>query len=80
MAKRKWYRRRLRYFLKTLTYKTLSLLITIGAGWIITGNIAVGLSLGVIEITLKLGVYYAHEEVWYYFRNRKRKKHSKKNK
>ena len=74
MVKRKWYKRRLRYFLKTITYKTLSLLITVTAGWLLTGNMAIGLSLGVIEITLKLGVYYVHEEVWYYFRNKKRNK------
>ena len=60
-----WLRRRLRYIVKSLTYKTLSVLITFFAGWLLTGDPRIGLTLGVIEVTLKLAVYYAHEEVWH---------------
>ena len=59
-----WFKKRLRFLVKTLTYKTLSVLITILAVWIMTGNPMIGLTLGLIEITVKLLVYYLHEEIW----------------
>ena len=75
-----WFRRRLRYIVKSLTYRTISVLITFFAGWLLTGDPIIGLTLGLIEVTLKLAVYYAHEEVWHKikFGKRKRKKILKK--
>ena len=61
---KKWVKNRLRYIFKTITYKTISIAITILAGWILTGNAAIGLSLGLVEVTVKLFIYYIHEEIW----------------
>lgn len=66
MKKRKrWFKNRLRYVFKTITYKTLSVTITILAGWLLTGNMAIGLSLGIIEVTIKLFIYWLHELAWH---------------
>lgn len=59
-----WFNNRLRFIFKTITYKTLSIAITILAGWMLTGSVAIGLSLGLVEVTVKLLVYYLHEEAW----------------
>ena len=59
-----WFRKRLRFIVKTLTYKFLSVLITILAVWLMTGDPMIGLTLGLIEVTIKLLVYYIHEEIW----------------
>ena len=80
-----WFKKRLRFLVKTLTYKTLSVLITILAVWIMTGSPMIGLTLGLIEITVKLLVYYIHEEIWGKIdfgvpRCRKKKKKKKKKK
>ena len=69
-----WFKRRLRYIVKSLTYRIISSLITFLAGWLITGDILIGLTLGIIEITFKLAVYYAHEEIWHKIRFGKKKK------
>ena len=61
---KRWVKNRLRYVFKTFTYKTISIAITILAGWLLTGSPAIGLSLGLVEVTVKLFIYYQHEEVW----------------
>lgn len=61
---KRWVKNRLRYVFKTFTYKTISIAITILAGWLLTGSPAIGLSLGLVEVTVKLFIYYLHEEVW----------------
>ena len=83
-----WFKKRLRFIVKTLTYKFLSVLITILGAWLITGNPMVGLTLGLLEITVKLLVYYIHEEIWgkikfcvpYCKKKRKRRRKKKKKK
>ena len=83
-----WFKKRLRFIVKTLTYKFLSVLITILGAWLITGNPMVGLTLGLLEITVKLLVYYIHEEIWgkikfgvpYCKKKKKRKRKKKKKK
>ncbi len=75
-----WFKKRVRFLLKTLTYKTLSVAITILAAWILTGNPMVGLTLGIIEVTVKLLVYYVHEEIWGVIKLGKETKKKKKKK
>jgi len=87
--RKKWFKNRLRYIFKTITYKTLSVIITILAGWVLTGNMAIGLSLGMVEITIKLFIYWLHELAWHkidygkdfkikYIKQRKKKRRVKK--
>lgn len=74
----RWWRKRIRFILKTVTYKVLSILITVVAAWTLTGDPMVGLTLGFIEATIKVIVYYVHEEIWYSAR-KAFKKHKKSN-
>lgn len=55
----------IRAILKSLTYKSLSTVSTFLAGWLITGNIAIGMTLGIFEVTFKLLLYFVHEKVWF---------------
>ena len=42
----------IRAILKSLTYKSLSTISTFFAGWLITGNIAIGMALGYLKSLL----------------------------
>ena len=74
-------RETIRALLKSLTYKSLSTISTFLAAWFITGNLAIGMTLGLFEVTFKLLLYYLHEKVWFkvnygmkYSKNKKDKK------
>lgn len=49
---------------RALTARVVSLLITSLVGWLVTGNPLIGLSIGLVDMTIKIGVYYCHETVW----------------
>lgn len=34
-------------------------------GWLITGDIKLGLTIGGFEVFTKMGLYFFHERVWY---------------
>jgi len=55
----------IRALLKSLTYKSLSTISTFVAGWLITGSLAIGMTLGIFEVTFKLLLYFLHEKVWF---------------
>jgi len=55
----------IRALLKSLTYKSLSTISTFVAGWLITGSLAIGMTLGIFEVTFKLLLYFVHEKVWF---------------
>ena len=55
----------IRSVLKSLTYKSLSTISTFLAAWLITGNLAIGMTLGLFEVTFKLLLYFFHERIWY---------------
>ena len=54
-----------RHVAKTLTWRLVGTIDTILLGWIITGNPAVGLTIGGFEIITKMILYYVHERVWF---------------
>lgn len=58
-------RENIRAILKSLTYKSLSTISTFVAGWLITGSLAIGMTLGIFEVTFKLLLYFVHEKVWF---------------
>jgi len=49
---------------KTLTWRTLSLVITASIAWIITREASFAVKIGVLDFCIKLGSYYLHERVW----------------
>jgi len=54
-----------RHILKTLTWRMIGTIDTIFLGWIITGNLKTGMTIGGIEVVTKMILYYLHERFWY---------------
>ena len=53
-----------RSFGKSVTWRVCATLTTMILVWIFTGNLTIALSLGIVEIIIKMLVYYFHERVW----------------
>ena len=56
---------RKRHILKTITWRALGTIDTILLSWFISGNAAIGFSIGGAELFTKMILYYAHERIWY---------------
>tara|TARA_R110000824_G_scaffold241745_1_gene430506 strand:- start:131 stop:352 length:222 start_codon:yes stop_codon:yes gene_type:complete len=56
---------RFRHILKTLTWRTVGTIDTVLLGWFVTGDPAVGMTIGSLEVFTKMLLYYTHERVWY---------------
>lgn len=50
---------------KTLTWTVISVSITTVIGWAITGNVYIGIGIGLTDRVIKMGIYYAHERFWH---------------
>ena len=53
-----------RSLLKTISWRLIGTLDTILISWIITGQIALALSIGSIELVTKMVLYFFHERIW----------------
>lgn len=56
---------RVRHLLKTVTWRIVGTIDTMILGWLITGKIEMGLTIGGMELFTKMALYYLHERVWY---------------
>jgi len=56
-----------RHIAKTITWRLIGTIDTIILSWIITGNLAVGMTIGGVEVITKMVLYFLHERVWYKF-------------
>jgi uncharacterized membrane protein len=54
-----------RHIAKTITWRIVGTIDTMLLGWIVSGDIKIGLSVGGLELITKMGLYYIHERVWY---------------
>jgi adenylylsulfate kinase len=54
-----------RHIAKTITWRIVGTLDTMMLGWIVSGDLKIGLSVGGLELLTKMGLYYLHERVWY---------------
>lgn len=54
-----------RHIAKAITWRIIGTLDTIIIGWILTGNLKIGLGIGGLELFTKMFLYYLHERVWY---------------
>lgn len=54
-----------RHIAKTITWRIVGTIDTMFLGWIVSGDLKIGLSIGGLELITKMGLYYAHERVWY---------------
>jgi len=53
-----------RSILKTLSWRIVGTLDTMFLGWVITGDLTVGLKIGALELVTKFVLYYFHERIW----------------
>lgn len=53
-----------RSIVKAISWRIVGTIDTILISWIITGKIALALSIGLIEVVTKMLLYFFHERVW----------------
>ena len=56
--------KRFRSILKAVSWRIVATLTTIALAFVLTGNLVVSASLGALEVTVKIVVYYLHERLW----------------
>jgi uncharacterized membrane protein len=56
---------RKRHIAKAVTWRIIGTLDTILLGWLMTGKLELGLSIGFAELMTKMVLYYLHERAWY---------------
>lgn len=49
---------------RAVTSRIISLIITFFVGWLLTGDISVGILISSVDTIFKLLLYYVHESVW----------------
>ncbi|TBW30317.1 DUF2061 domain-containing protein [Gramella sp. KN1008] len=54
----------LRSIAKTVSWRIVGTLDTIGISWLLTGQIETALAIGSVELVTKMILYFAHERVW----------------
>ena len=54
----------IRSLIKTLSWRIVGTIDTILISWAITGQIALALSIGSIELVTKMVLYFFHERIW----------------
>ncbi len=53
-----------RSIIKSISWRTIGTIDTIVISYLITGKVALALSIGGIEVFTKMALYYFHERVW----------------
>jgi uncharacterized membrane protein len=56
-----------RHIAKTITWRIVGTIDTIILSWIITGDLAIGMAIGGVEVITKMVLYFLHERAWYKF-------------
>ena len=54
-----------RHLLKTITWRIVGTIDTMILGWLVTGDIKLGLAIGGFEVLTKMLLYLFHERIWY---------------
>ena len=54
-----------RHLLKSVTWRIVASLTSFFLAWGVTGDVEMGLSVGVADVIIKFILYYIHERVWY---------------
>lgn len=61
---------------KTITWRLISVIITVLIAYVMTGSVEAGLLIGGVDAAVKMGLYFLHEQAWH--RAHKRAKHRQK--
>lgn len=62
----------LRSLVKGLSWRLISTVIILATAWYFTGDIAITGKIGVVDFSVKLGLFYIHERVWHQIKFGKR--------
>jgi len=54
-----------RHIAKTISWRFVGTLDTMFLSWIITGDLKVGMQIGLADVIIKMALYYLHERVWF---------------
>jgi uncharacterized membrane protein len=54
-----------RHLLKTITWRVVGTIDTMILGWLVSGDLTVGLTIGSFEVVTKMVLYFLHERAWY---------------
>lgn len=54
-----------RHLAKAVSWRVIGTLDTVALGWLISGDPAIGVQIGVVELFTKIILYYIHERTWY---------------
>ena len=54
----------LRSIVKTISWRVVGTLDTIGISWFLTGEVQTALAIGSVELVTKMILYFWHERIW----------------
>ena len=54
-----------RHILKTITWRIIGSLDTLLLSWFISGDLSIGIQVGILEVVTKMILYYVHERLWF---------------
>ena len=54
-----------RHLAKTITWRIIGTTDTLLLSWFISGDLSIGISVGLVELFSKMILYYFHEQFWY---------------
>lgn len=54
-----------RHIAKTITWRLVGTIDTMLLGWVVTGDLKLGLAIGGLEVITKMVLYFLHERFWY---------------
>ena len=54
-----------RHIAKTISYRIISTIFGFLLMWWLTGNIKIGATFSIAELTIKAAIYFLHERTWY---------------
>ena len=54
-----------RHIAKTITCRAIGSLDTLLLSWFISGDLSIGIQIGIAEVVTKMLLYYCHEKLWY---------------
>ena len=49
---------------KAMTWRAGGTVVTFAVAWVITGNLSLSASIGVVDTVVKVGAFYFHERIW----------------
>ncbi len=58
----------IRSVVKAISWRIVGTLDTMVISWVITGELAMAISIGSIEVVTKMVLYYGHERIWNYIK------------